>query len=156
LNRTVGGKNQLDTLQALGLFDAPIPAPYAAALVTPYPGQAGAPGAAATLEQRARSYMHANCANCHRPDGEFQDQDYRYGVSLKDTSVCNAEPVKGTAGVPGALILVPGAPDLSLIWLRMGTLETRVRMPQLATHQVDEQGLKLIGDWISSLTDCPP
>jgi hypothetical protein len=34
LNRTVGGKNQLDTLQAL--LDAPLPVPYATALVTPY------------------------------------------------------------------------------------------------------------------------
>jgi len=28
-------------------------------------------------------------------------------------------------------------------------------MPDLASHLVDEEGLALIGDWISSLSGCP-
>lgn len=43
MNRVVGGTNQLDALQARGVFDAPIPAPYKAALIAPTTSQAGSP-----------------------------------------------------------------------------------------------------------------
>lgn len=56
MNRMVDGQNQLDKLAALGLFDASINTPYAAALVTPYAGQLGSPPASATVDERARSY----------------------------------------------------------------------------------------------------
>jgi hypothetical protein len=156
MNRVVGGTNQLDALAALGLFDAPLPKPYQAALVTPYASQAGTPPANATIEERARSYLHANCAYCHRPDADFPYQDLRYDRSLKEMEVCGLEPLKGNGGVLDAQVLSPGNPMQSLLWIRMKSLENRTRMPQIATYKVDEQGLALIGDWISSISACPP
>ena len=32
---------------------------------------------------------------------------------------------------------------------------TMVRMPQIASHVVDADGVKLIGDWITAQTACP-
>jgi hypothetical protein len=47
----------------------------------------------------------------------------------------------------------------SVMWLRMNApyadTGTNVRMPQIASHVVDADGVKLIGDWITSLTSCP-
>ncbi len=155
LNRVVAGKNQIDRLQELGLFDVAPVAPYAAALVTPYVSQAGTPPASATVEARARSYLHANCAHCHRPDGDFGYQDLRFDVKFADMGICNAEPRKGYAGVAGSTILTPGNPALSVIHIRMQSLEDKVRMPQIATHQVDAAGLALIDEWIRSINACP-
>ncbi|HXI58879.1 MAG TPA: hypothetical protein VNO55_22585 [Polyangia bacterium] len=161
MNRVVGGQNQLDRLQAMGLFDAPLPRPYKAALVAPYAGQTGAPPAGATVEQRARSYLHANCAFCHRPDGDFYFMDFRYDASLKEMAVCNVAPGKGDLGVMDAQRLVPAAPMKSVLSLRMtapaatDASGNTGRMPQIGSYVVDSQGAKLVGDWITSIKACP-
>jgi uncharacterized repeat protein (TIGR03806 family) len=155
LNREVGGKNQIDALKTLILFDQPPALPYQAALVTPYPGQLGSPPESATLDDKARSYMHANCAFCHRPDGDFPNLDLRFDTAFKDTQLCNVIPEKGDVGVPTATNLTPGDPMHSVTWLRMNALPNEGRMPQIGTYKVDTDGVQLIGDWINSIKSCP-
>jgi uncharacterized repeat protein (TIGR03806 family) len=155
MNRELSGKNQIDHLAELGLFDQAPAKPYAEAYVTPYASQAGTPSASATLDQKARSYMHANCAFCHRPDGEFPQLDMRYETKLADMGVCNVEPLKGNQGVIGAVELKPGEPANSVIYLRMNSLQGAGRMPAFATKEIDTAGVKLVGDWITSVKSCP-
>lgn len=155
LNRMVAGQNQIDALAAHGVFDEAPSKPYAAALVTPYKDQAGEPPASASVETRVRSYMHANCAFCHRPDSTFPSLDMRYDIAFKDTHLCGSTPLKGDVGVANAKNLTPGQPMQSTAWLRMGAKPNKGRMPQIGTVVVDELGLKLMGDWISSVTECP-
>jgi hypothetical protein len=154
MNRMVGAKNQMDDWKAL--FDAP--PKMLPALVLPYDGQLGKVPAGATIEERARSYLHANCAYCHRPDGVFNSIDFRIGTTLKATGACGVEPMKSTLGVAGALVMKAGKPMESTMWLRMNAPYSgdKIRMPQLATYVVDKLGLALIGDWITSVTACPP
>jgi hypothetical protein len=40
------------------------------------------------VTERARSYVRANCAFCHRPDGEFNSVDLRYDTAFKDAGLC--------------------------------------------------------------------
>jgi hypothetical protein len=163
MNRIAMGDtmNQIDKIAALGLFETPPAKPYKAALVAPYPGQAGSPPANATLEQRARSYMHANCSFCHRPDGKWSGFDVRYDVPFKNTALCNATPGKGDLGVDGALLITPKKPMSSLMWLRMhapaGNDQTGAtgRMPAIGSAVVDTQGTDLMSQWITSITACP-
>ncbi len=101
LYRTVAGHamNQLAEFPA-AIFEVPPVAPKPTeVLVTPYPSQSGSPPAGATLEQKARSYLQANCAHCHRPnDGfimsPFPNFDLRYTTALKDAKIC--------FGIPGS------------------------------------------------------
>ena len=150
----LGTQNQIDRFAAAGLFAAAPAKPYKAALVTPYNGQLGGPPSGATVTERARSYLHANCAFCHRPDGEFKTIDLRYDVDFKQTSLCNTVPAKGTQNVDGATNLTPGHPELSVTWLRMNTLELG-RMPPLASGVLDQDALALVGDWIGGIAACP-
>src|SRR6478735_5589416 len=159
MNRTVGSENQIDHFAALGLFEAPPAKPYKAALVAPYPNQLGSPPAGATVEQKARSYLHANCAFCHRPGGTFSIFDLRYDTPLKDTKICNVTIDKPP--IPSApdktLNLKPGSSTDSVLWLRMKELDpSRGRMPQIGSYVADIDGLSLVGSWIDSLTsaDC--
>jgi len=149
-----GGMNQIDMIEQMGLFDNAVPTPYKSAMVTPYPSQVGAPSSSATVEQKARSYLHANCAFCHRPDGEFKSVDLRYDTSFKDTLLCNAIPAKGTQGVENATNLTPGHPELSTIFLRMNTL-AKGRMPPLASAVLDQDALAIVSDWIKGIQACP-
>ena len=165
MNRIVGGSNQLDKLQAMGAFDAPIPTPYKAALITPTTSQLGSPPASATIEQRATTYMHANCAFCHRPDdnvdcGTDPCLDLRFGLPLAARNICNVTPAKGGFGLTNPVTLAPGHPELSVMSIRMkapadDTSGHHGRMPLIASYVVDQQATALIDSWITSITACP-
>jgi uncharacterized repeat protein (TIGR03806 family) len=161
LNRSVGGMNQIDQIATLGLFEAAPAKPYKAALVAPYPGQTDDPPSTATTEQKARSYLHANCGFCHRPGGNFANFDLRYDTAIKDMKICSVESTKGAiANAPNKTkILVPGAATDSLMWLRMNEPDPlKGRMPQVASFAVDQNAVTAVGAWINALTTttCPP
>ena len=156
-----GATNQVDALAAMGLFDATLPKPYPT-LVTPYPSQAGSPPASATVDDRARSYLQANCAFCHRPDDYvFPLFDLRAGVALKDMGICNVVPHKGDQGIGNAaMILAPGHPELSVMSQRMQAPPADSngnygRMPKIASYVVDQMAVDLINSWITGITSCP-
>jgi uncharacterized repeat protein (TIGR03806 family) len=158
MNRVNAGatQNQLDLLQAMNLFDAPIPTPYKAALPTPYTSQVGNQTAGATTAQLARSYLAANCAFCHRPDDpNLATMDFRYDVAFADMGVCNTMPTQGDEGVNNSLLLAPMQPADSVVWLRMDATVDNGRMPKLASYVIDQNAVSLVGSWITSITSCP-
>jgi uncharacterized repeat protein (TIGR03806 family) len=160
MNRTNAGasQNQLDALKALNLFDAPIPTPYKAALPTPYTSQVGNQTTGATTAQLARSYLQANCGFCHRPDDpNFPSMDLRYDVAFADMGLCDVAPMKGDEGVNNSLLLVPGQPTDSVLWLRMDATTDNGRMPKVASYVIDQNAVDLVGRWITgiSASTCP-
>ena len=148
-----GAENQLTKLAASHVLDAST-LPGDLHTLPSYPSS---DDASATLDARARSYLHTQCAECHNKafgtaQGNF---DLRYALSFADTHVCNATPITGDLGVPGAKILKPGSPDQSLIWLRVHSLEKGKRMPPLASSRLDAAGDALLRQWIASVRACP-
>src|SRR6185437_2178795 len=97
--------------------------------------------ASASLDARARSYLHANCAHCHMKWGGgnalFQ---LPFGLALDATGTLDTQPQHSDLGVPGARVLVPGDPDRSLLWLRINKLG-RGRMPHIASSVIDPAGV---------------
>ena len=110
-----------------------------------------------TAEARARSYLHANCATCHRDGsatGTVVDLDLRNDTPLAKTGLCK-EAAAGTLGLAtGARIVAPREPSASVLVARMRTLDER-RMPKLASRVVDEAGVAAVEAWIRDLTSCP-
>lgn len=144
-----GEDNQLRAYDHVGLFSAPLPGPY-----DQYSRYAAPLDPSQDLEKRARSYLEANCSFCHRPGGTTTaTMDLRYEVSLAETKTCNVSPANGNLGVQGAMIIKPGSPELSVLALRMRTTGSD-RMPPLASHVVDVEGLKVVEEWIQSLKGC--
>jgi uncharacterized repeat protein (TIGR03806 family) len=139
--------NQLATLEHIGVLDAPVAR-------QPPLADYRTQDAESTPERRARSYLHSNCGICHRPYGTYSDIDLRVGTPLAMMNVCDIDQNKGNVGVVGARRLIPGAPDRSVIVLRMKALDDS-RMPQLATSVLDPIGIPVVSDWIKSLAGCP-
>ena len=142
--------NQIATLEHIGLFDAPV------ARLAPLVDFRLTGPSAPSLEDRTRSYLHANCANCHRPEGNYSAIDLRFGVPLSMMKICNLDPNKGDQGVTDSKRLVPADPAKSVMLLRMQAPDKMSgRMPQLATSVLDPIGIGLVTDWIKSITTCP-
>ena len=170
MNRVVDGGNQIDTFEAMGLFDDTAPTkPYAAALVEPYEnaslGLTGPPPSA-TVDQEARSYLSANCGFCHRPDVNDQGFDLRSSLSLYATGICGLMQQNGIPGMTdaGLLDFAPGDAAASAMWIRMNipvpaSDPSEVfdvgRMPPVSSFVVDTQATALVGTWIDSVTSCP-
>jgi hypothetical protein len=118
------------------------------------PSLAPVDSASASAEEKARAYLHVNCAICHRPGGiGVANTDWRFDTAFASMGLCNAPPSEGTFGVDGAQRLVPGDPARSLVSIRM-KLQGAGRMPLLGSVIVDEQGTAVIDEWISSLQGC--
>lgn len=138
--------NQLRAFEHAGLFKKPLPAPPET-----LPRLADYADATKDLDRRARSYLHANCAHCHRAFGggnaNFQ---LLANLALDEMGIIGVPPGQDAQGIPDARIVQPGDPARSMIAHRMATLGVG-RMPPLASSVVDEQGLELIRAWIRSL-----
>ena len=141
--------NQLRTLDAITMFSTPMGDP-ALQPTMPDPFDTTAP-----LGQRARAYLHTNCAQCHRPGGVAQSSmDLRYATLLSNTSTCGVSPTAGDLGLGAAArIIAPGSAANSVLAARMNRRDAN-GMPPLASNLVDAAGVALIQQWIDGLTTC--
>ncbi|MBM79010.1 MAG: hypothetical protein CMJ78_00250 [Planctomycetaceae bacterium] len=160
LNHHVGGQNQLERLYAMGVVrDAqpeldpndkfavalkPMPIDERPRLVNPF-------DESVALESRARSYLHVNCAHCHRFNGGGSARIYLpFDMSIYKTEALDTRPSQGTFGIENARIIAPGQPYDSVLYFRMAKSGSG-HMPHLGSRIVHNSGLKLVHDWIQQL-----
>jgi uncharacterized repeat protein (TIGR03806 family) len=105
------------------------------------------------LEDRARSYLDANCCNCHRPGGTVANFDARYEVPLAKQGLIEG-PVLIDEGLDHAHAIAPRDIWRSIVFLRITTLEG-MKMPPLAHQELDHTGIGLMRQWIESLPGRP-
>jgi glucose/arabinose dehydrogenase len=103
------------------------------------------------LDRRARSYLHANCSQCHVEAGGGNAQiDLEFTAKAEKTRMFDVRPVHHTFGLPEARLVAPGAPERSVLLHRMSHRQAG-HMPPLATGVVDEQAVELIREWIEQM-----
>jgi uncharacterized repeat protein (TIGR03806 family) len=143
--------NQLAALERLGVFRAVLPKRPEAAprLVNPYDSRA-------PLDARARSYLHANCAQCHVSAGGGNALiDLEFGTPLDKTNLLDVRPLHDTLGIKDARLIVPGNPDRSVLFQRIARRGPG-QMPPLATAEVDREAVRVVRDWIAQLKPAVP
>jgi putative heme-binding domain-containing protein len=103
------------------------------------------------LAARARSYLHVNCAHCHRFGGGGSAKlELRFDQRVEDAKVVDQPPTQGAFGIADAAIVKPGHPYRSLLYYRMAKTGGG-HMPHLGAELVDERGLALVYEWIRSM-----
>lgn len=103
----------------------------------------------ASLQDRARSYLDANCSYCHRPDGVHALWDGRHETPFVDQGIFYG-PVLDDLGDPDARVVVPQDLARSILHKRVNTVGEN-QMPPLAKNRVDAEGVAMLAAWIESL-----
>lgn len=138
--------NQLEYLNQTGIFHRDIG--RAEDLLRSYPID----DESVDLERRIRSYLDANCASCHRPNGvRTLSLDFRLSTPLKLQNMLNF-PTQSHSSNPNRLIVKPGDHRSSEIWVRDAGTEAN-RMPPLGRNLVDKAYIKALVEWIGNLPE---
>ncbi|MBI85121.1 MAG: hypothetical protein CMJ81_18150 [Planctomycetaceae bacterium] len=102
------------------------------------------------LEDRARSYLHANCSMCHHPRGNAIVNFYlRRDLPFSELNTSKGT-IVGEFGIHDPWVVIPGNPYRSLLVYRMSKLGY-ARMPYIGSRVVDSDGVALVADWVRSL-----
>ncbi|MCW5557130.1 MAG: PQQ-dependent sugar dehydrogenase, partial [Verrucomicrobiae bacterium] len=142
--------NQLLGFSSLGVFEQPF------STVDGLPRLSRPNDESFTLEHRVKSYMDANCAYCHRPDGGTRSAwDGRFSTPMSSSYVIG-EPVIDDLQITGAKIIIPGDLSRSVLYHRVADfvghqVPETYHMPPLATYQRNEDAVSLLERYILSL-----
>ncbi len=142
--------NQLRTLNRLGVFNPAINETNIPNLQK----LSSLTNLSASLEQRARSYLDANCAQCHQPGGTGITFDGRYNTPLAQQNITNY-PAAFSLGYDNACIVKSKDIWRSMIYQRMNTTNNAYKMPNLARNLIDTNAVQVLTDWINSLPGTP-
>jgi putative heme-binding domain-containing protein len=145
----IPGNLDIETLHTAGIVSTDhLPIAAATRLVDPADERA-------PIDQRARSWLQANCAHCHRFQGGGSGA-FRVNIEVAaDQTLLETKPLQGTFGLADARVVAPGAPDQSTLIYRVAKSGPG-RMPQLGSSTPDPNGLRVVWDWIASRPFAPP
>jgi mono/diheme cytochrome c family protein len=103
------------------------------------------------VDQRARSYLHANCSHCHVEAGGGNAQmELEATTATEGMRVIDVPPFHPIDGAADARIVAPGAPERSTLLARIARRGAG-QMPPLATSQVDPEAAALLREWIERM-----
>lgn len=104
------------------------------------------------LVDRALSYLHVNCGHCHRfGGGGSVDIELLAWPDRKGMEPIDRHPKQGNFDLPDAKVIASGRPDGSVVLFRLAKFG-KGRMPHMGSEFADEYGVRLIHDWIASLS----
>ncbi|MCP4193681.1 MAG: c-type cytochrome [Planctomycetaceae bacterium] len=138
--------NQLRTFSHIGLLAGYAPKPEAKRLKLVNPHDPSA-----SLTDRARSYLHTNCACCHvAAGGGNARMELEFTAKTESMRILDEYPQHATFGLTQPRIVALGDPSQSVLLARISR-RGRGQMPPLVSNQVDESAVRLLGEWIASM-----
>jgi hypothetical protein len=138
--------NQIRALEHAGYFSSPITNLHTLRTL------AHATNATVSLEYRVRSYLAANCRQCHQPGGSALGfWDARIEIPLSLGNIVDGA-LQNDLGDSHNRVVVPNDPAHSVLLTRIAQ-NGALRMPPLASNLLDTNSANLVSAWISSLTN---
>lgn len=148
LNKEVDGQNQLVRMAGLGILDG-LPAAHGT-----IPRLAEWEAENSTVNDRARSWLEANCAHCHRADAPGKTSGLHLLASESNPAKLGIgkAPIAAGKGSGGLKFdIVPGKPEQSILVHRINSTDPGVMMPELGRTMIHKEGVDLITRWIREM-----
>ena len=138
--------NQLEKWIATGYLENDLPSSIASTVSWEDTSQ--------PLDMRVRSYLDINCAHCHSDQSycEYRPMRFAFHENDDDTNIGICVTPE-TLVEPYTKIIVPNNINLSLLHFRISTTQEQYRMPILGRTIKHEEGVRLIEEWINSLSN---
>ena len=109
-----------------------------------------------SINDRARAWLDVNCAHCHNPAGPANTSGLDLAFDQNDPGkigICKV-PIAAGRGSGGLHFdILPGKPEHSILHYRLITNDPGVMMPELGRTMIHEEGVKLVAEWISGMTE---
>ncbi|MDB6029300.1 MAG: glucose sorbosone dehydrogenase [Verrucomicrobiales bacterium] len=146
LNRNVpcggGVVNQIEAMSDAGYFTSPV------TNRNTLPALAAATDPNGTLEFRARSYLTANCSQCHQRFGwGFGNWDARISTPFTEAGLITPE-MNDYSYIDQ--VITPGSPGGSMVLQRMQGIGGQ-RMPPIGSSILDQSGINLLSEWVQDI-----
>ncbi|MDQ6633051.1 MAG: PQQ-dependent sugar dehydrogenase, partial [Verrucomicrobiota bacterium] len=143
LNYSGTNDNQIRALNHAGYFSANVTNQNTLSRL------AHATNSAWSLEWRVRSYLAANCAQCHQPGGSaLGNWDARMSNPLSASGLINGSLVNNL-GDTNNRVIVPNDLVHSMLLTRIST-NSSLRMPPLDSNLLDTNSIALMSAWITN------
>lgn len=137
--------NQLEGLSDLGVIELP---PQSLDQLDRF---AGLDDPEVTLDRKVRSYLHVNCAHCHRVGGGGTASfELRHELPIESTKTLDTRPSQGTFDLTDARIIAAGDPYRSTLFYRIAKTGAG-RMPHIGSEAVDWKAIAAVDRWIREL-----
>jgi uncharacterized repeat protein (TIGR03806 family) len=144
--------NQLRTWNYLGLFRPRLDE----SKIAGFRKLAALADTSASLTERARSYLDANCANCHRPGNIIRATfDARFDTPLARQDLLDVPTVSDSLNLTDPRVIACGDAGRSMMLSRMRRGD-KSRMPPLASAIPDRSALRLLEEWVRGLPRSRP
>jgi len=146
-SRPGGPENQLAHLAGLGLLRN-------LHLISTIPKLPEWENSSESVANRARSYLHGNCAHCHSRSGPASTSGLFLNFHEVDPAHLGISKTPVAAGRGSGNLqfdIVPGSPDKSILIYRMKATDPAVAMPELGREQLHPEGIRIVEAWIRSL-----
>jgi len=136
--------NQIAALNRAGYFNTNVTGLHTLRVL------AHATNTAWSLEYRVRSYLAANCSQCHRPGGlGFGFWDARITMPTADAGIINGRLLPEFPHGAEDRVIAPGSLPHSRLFQRVANLGTN-HMPPIATTVLNAEAIGLLREWITN------
>lgn len=141
-----GTKNQLEKWVEQGFLEASYPTSISSTVRWNDTAQ--------PLDLRVRSYIDINCAHCHSEESYCEYRPMRFSFNTTNNLINMGVCVPPETNINDALlnIIEPLSPNESVVFFRMNSTLEEFRMPLLGRTIQHTEGIRLLEEWINSLT----
>ncbi|MEO6335562.1 MAG: PQQ-dependent sugar dehydrogenase [Verrucomicrobiota bacterium] len=135
--------NQIYALNDAGYFNSDV------TNLQTLPALVSATNSNISREYRVRSYLAANCVQCHQPGGAAQSYwDARITTPLSQANILNGALFNNMGNTNNAVIK-PGSLNQSMLLTRISNFGS-AHMPPLATTVLNSEAINLVSAWITN------
>ena len=107
-----------------------------------------------TTEERAKAYLHINCAHCHNDLGPAKNSGLNltyYETNKRRRGIYKPPIAAGKGSGNLKYSIVPGEPDNSIMIYRYNNIDPGIMMPEIGRKSIHKEGLTLLREYIKSL-----